>query len=211
MQHRAGVAPLVLGLAMAAGPWGCGASGGPAGSGQNGAGSGMVATSGLMGGGGGATGSTSGSGASGGGSTGSTGGSGASSGDSPDAAGGAPDATGTPDATGGAPDATGGDGSYANPADSVVWLVDNLQTIGSNPSYNLMVVGAPMVIDTPAGKAVQFNGVGDALFVPKQPVDGYAKFTAEVIFRPDIGGAQAQRWFHMAGPGGDNGPTNGSS
>jgi hypothetical protein len=116
----------------------------------------------------------------------------------------------------GADPGTGQNGmGSSNPPDSVVWQVDNLQTIGTNPSYNLTVVGAPMVIDTPAGKAVQFNGVadggaatasvGDALFVPKQPIDGWAAFTAEVIFRPDIGGAQAQRWFHMTGPNLPNG------
>jgi hypothetical protein len=98
-----------------------------------------------------------------------------------------------------------GDGSFTNPADSVVWLVDNLQSIGGagHPAYPIRQVGTPMVIDTPAGKAVQFGGVNDALFVTNQPVNGYKQWTAEVIFRPDAGGAQAQRWFHMQGPGAD--------
>jgi hypothetical protein len=94
-----------------------------------------------------------------------------------------------------------GDGAYVNPPDSVLWLVDNLQSIGGHPVNP--VLGAPTVIDAPGGKAVQFNGVGDALFVNSQPVAGYAKWTAEVIFRPDAGGAQAQRWFHMQASGND--------
>jgi len=207
---------LVLGLAMAAGSWGCGASGGSAGSGQNGTGSGTIAASGLMvggtgaatgSGGGGATGLSGGSGASSGGSTGSTGGSGVPSGDSPDAAGGAPDGAGASGATGGAPDAAGGDASSTNPADSIIWQVDNLVSIGGagHAPYPITKVGAPTVIDTPAGKAVQFGGTNDALFVTNQPLDGLKQWTAEVIFRPDMGGAQAQRWFHIAGPGGANG------
>jgi hypothetical protein len=95
----------------------------------------------------------------------------------------------------------GGDGAYVNPPDSVVWTLDNLQSIGGHPVSK--VLGAPKVIDTPAGKAVEFNGVGDALFVSAEPVAGYAKWTAEVIFRPDAGGAQAQRWFHMQANGSD--------
>jgi hypothetical protein len=59
----------------------------------------------------------------------------------------------------------------------------------------------------PGGKALQFNGIGDALFVNSQPVAGYAKWTAEVIFRPDAGGAQAQRWFHMQASGNDRSPS----
>jgi hypothetical protein len=93
------------------------------------------------------------------------------------------------------------DGGFANPADSIVWPVDNLQSIGGHPVAKIL--GAPMVIDTLGGKAVQFNGVGDALFVNTQPVAGFAQFTLEVIFRPDAGGAQAQRWFHMQAAGSD--------
>jgi hypothetical protein len=130
----------------------------------------------------------------------------------PDAVGGTPGASGAagPDGATGTDGAAkmdgnatgmGGDRSYTNPADSAVWLVDNLQSLGGHPISK--VLGAPMVIDTPAGKAVEFNGVGDALFVNPQPLAGFPKFTVEVIFRPDAGGAQAQRWFHMQGPGND--------
>ena len=59
-----------------------------------------------------------------------------------------------------------------------------------------------MVIDTPAGKAIQFNGMNTSLDVAKNPLDVYTQWTAEVIFRLDTGGPQAQRWFHIAGNGG---------
>jgi hypothetical protein len=85
------------------------------------------------------------------------------------------------------------------PGDSVVWNIDNLQMIGG---FKTTVRGAPMVIDTPGGKAVQFDGNGDALLVDKHPLAGLAQFTVEIIFRPDPGGAPAQRWFHMEETGG---------
>lgn len=90
--------------------------------------------------------------------------------------------------------------AVVNPPDSVVWNIDNTKMIGGLAVTK--VVGNPMVIDTPEGKAMQFNG-NDAIFVGKQPVEGWTKWTTEVIFHPDTGGPGAQRWFHMQGPGGD--------
>ena len=90
-------------------------------------------------------------------------------------------------------------GEVAAPAGAVVWAIDNLQRIGGHATT---VVGAPMVIDTPGGRAVQFDGKDDALFVDKHPLTGLSEFTVEVIFRPDAGGAGAQRFFHMDESGG---------
>jgi hypothetical protein len=53
------------------------------------------------------------------------------------------------------------------------------------------------VIDTPFGKAVEFDGVDDALFIDTHPLAGAETFTWEVIFRPDSKGKPAQRFFHM--------------
>ena len=78
--------------------------------------------------------------------------------------------------------------------DSVTWIFDNLQKVGG---HSVTVLGAPKVIDTPLGKAVQFNGSTDALFFDVHPLAGAEKFTWEVIFRPDSDGPPAQRFFHM--------------
>jgi hypothetical protein len=78
--------------------------------------------------------------------------------------------------------------------DSVTWRFDNLQKIGGHP---VTVLGDPKVIDTPAGKAIQFDGVDDALFFDVHPLAGAEKFTWEVFFRPDSDGPPAQRFFHM--------------
>ena len=77
---------------------------------------------------------------------------------------------------------------------TIVWNFDNLQKIGGLP---VKVEGHPRVIDSPVGKAVEFDGVGDSLFIDQHPLAGAQTFTFEAIFRPD-GGAEAQRWFHLA-------------
>jgi hypothetical protein len=78
--------------------------------------------------------------------------------------------------------------------DSVTWTFDNLSKIGG---HSVTVLGAPKVIDTPLGKAIQFNGSTDALFLEVHPLAGAKEFTWEVIFRPDSDGPPAQRFFHM--------------
>lgn len=74
-----------------------------------------------------------------------------------------------------------------------VWTFDRLDRIGGHPTR---VLGSPRVIDTPIGKATEFDGVDDALFVEVHPLAGAKTFTWEAIFRPD-GGNREQRWFHL--------------
>jgi hypothetical protein len=82
----------------------------------------------------------------------------------------------------------------APPEDSVTWRFDRIDQIGGYPTT---VLGHPRVIQTPAGKAIQFNGVDDAIYVDVHPLAGAETFTWEVIFRPDPGGAAEQRFFHL--------------
>jgi hypothetical protein len=79
------------------------------------------------------------------------------------------------------------------PAQQEVWNFDNLDKIGGHP---ITVLGHPKVIATPLGKAVEFNGVDDALMFDVHPLAGAAQYTWEAIFRPD-GGQAEQRWFHL--------------
>ncbi len=76
-----------------------------------------------------------------------------------------------------------------------VWTFDNLKKIGGAP---VTVLGSPKIIKTPLGKAIQFNGVDDGIFIGKHPLAGAQIFTFEAIFRPESGGAPEQRWFHLA-------------
>ena len=80
------------------------------------------------------------------------------------------------------------------PADSVVWTFDRLDNIGG---HKTTVLGHPRLIDSPVGRAVEFDGVQDALFIENHPLAGAAQFTWEALFRPD-GGEREQRWFHLS-------------
>lgn len=85
-------------------------------------------------------------------------------------------------------------GARQPPADPIIWTFDRLDGIGG---HKTTVLGEPRVIDSPVGKAVEFDGVDDALFVDNHPLAGATSFTWEAIFRPDGGEAQ-QRWFHLS-------------
>ena len=78
---------------------------------------------------------------------------------------------------------------------STIWRFDNIDSIDGHPTH---VLGHPHLIDSPFGKAIEFNGVDDALFVDVHPLAGASTYTWEVIFRPDADGAQAQRFFHLS-------------
>ena len=76
----------------------------------------------------------------------------------------------------------------------ILWNFDNLEAVGGN---SITVLGAPRVIDTPNGKATEFDGKQDGLLVNGLPLTGFDQFTVEVIFRPDADGLKEQRFFHM--------------
>jgi hypothetical protein len=77
---------------------------------------------------------------------------------------------------------------------SEVWVFDQTGAVGGHPTTML---GHPHLIESPYGRATEFNGVDDALFVDAHPLAGVSAFTWEVIFRPDADGAPEQRFFHL--------------
>jgi hypothetical protein len=97
-------------------------------------------------------------------------------------------------------------------AAQTVWKFNNLSRIGG---LTPKVEGAPQLVDSPIGKAVQFNGTDTALFFAGRPLVGAKAFTIEAIFRPE-GGNFEQRWMHIvetdpktgldANPGGTSDP-----
>jgi hypothetical protein len=76
-----------------------------------------------------------------------------------------------------------------------VWMFNKTSALGGHATE---VLGHPQIIDTLIGKAVQFNGIDDAIFVSVHPLAGAQTWTWEVIFRPDADGAPAQRFFHLS-------------
>ena len=94
-------------------------------------------------------------------------------------------------------------GTKLRPPPSEVWRFDSVEKIAGHPTS---VLGHPRVIETPVGRAVEFNGVDDAIYVDVHPLAGAAEFTWEVWFRPDAGGGAEQRFFHLQeqGAGGED-------
>jgi hypothetical protein len=84
---------------------------------------------------------------------------------------------------------------------AVEWRLDNLDTIGARRVTRL---GDPKVVDTPAGKAVEFDGASDALVLDVNPLAGLSRFTVEVLFHPASDGAPEQRFLHFQEAGGES-------
>jgi len=78
--------------------------------------------------------------------------------------------------------------------EQIVWNLDNLKEIGG---FAVEVLGEPKVIETAKGKALEFDGVDDGIFLPVHPLAGWEIFTVEVIFQPYPNGLKEQRFFHM--------------
>lgn len=89
----------------------------------------------------------------------------------------------------------------ADEAKAVTWNLDQLGTIGGN---KVTVVGQPKVIDAPGGKALEFGGVDDGIFLDTNPLAGLKQFTVEVIFKPYADGPKEQRFFHLQESGSEN-------
>jgi arylsulfatase A len=87
-----------------------------------------------------------------------------------------------------------GDTVAVQPSQPEIWTFDRLDNVGG---HKTTVLGNPKIIDSPVGKAVEFDGEDDALFVDNHPLAGAETFTYEAIFRPD-GGPREQRWFHLS-------------
>src|SRR5688572_6738161 len=62
---------------------------------------------------------------------------------------------------------------------SETWTFDRLDRLGT---HKTTLLGQPRVVNTPEGKAIEFDGVDDAIFLEVHPLAGAETFTWEVIF-----------------------------
>lgn len=84
--------------------------------------------------------------------------------------------------------------STPSPAEAVEWRLDSLNVIGG---HTVSAVGAPRVVQTEIGPAVEFDGASDGLFLDTNPLRGLRQFTIEVVFLPAIDGPEEQRFLHI--------------
>jgi hypothetical protein len=82
-----------------------------------------------------------------------------------------------------------------------VWEFNQLDKLGR---HTTTVLGSPQLIETPEGKAIEFDGKGDALFLDTNPLAGLKQFTVEVVFRPSADGPKEQRFFHFQEEGSES-------
>jgi hypothetical protein len=75
---------------------------------------------------------------------------------------------------------------------STVWTLRDVTRVGSHVTE---VVGTPKFAG--ADNAILFDGKGDGIFVPTNPLAGWSAFTIEVRFKPDGSGGEEQRFLHL--------------
>lgn len=76
----------------------------------------------------------------------------------------------------------------------VIWKLDDPARVGGMVTE---VVGAPKITEESGAKALVFDGKGDGVFIPVNPVAGWAQFTIEVLIKPDGSGDEEQRFLHI--------------
>lgn len=64
-------------------------------------------------------------------------------------------------------------------------------------SKNIQTNGNPLLVDSPFGEAVWFDGIDDAVFLNEMPLKSLQEFTVEMIFRPDTNAPFEQRVLHI--------------
>lgn len=75
------------------------------------------------------------------------------------------------------------------------WIVADLI---EGKSGNITIHGNPIVVKSPYGKVVYFDGIDDALFLNQIPLKGAKSFTVEMIFNPSkIDAPFEQRIVHL--------------
>ncbi len=90
--------------------------------------------------------------------------------------------------------------AFASPQDSAAITVWTLRDVSQVAGHATEVLGAPKVSESGGATAIIFDGVGDGVFVPANPLAGWPAFTIEVRFKPD--GAispmqEEQRFLHL--------------
>jgi hypothetical protein len=82
----------------------------------------------------------------------------------------------------------------ARPHHTTNWKLERLI---NTPLQGQTLSGKPELVSAPHGKAVQFNGRDDAVFLDENPLKDLPQFTIEIAIRPDPKGEFEQRYLHI--------------
>jgi hypothetical protein len=72
-----------------------------------------------------------------------------------------------------------------------------LQKILRSHPEGWSILGEPVIVNSPFGKAVQFDGRQDALVFNANPLVNLRSFTIEILMCPDTNGSLQQRFLHF--------------
>ena len=76
----------------------------------------------------------------------------------------------------------------------VIWKLDDPRSVAGLPTE---VLGQPAIGGDAAGKFAIYDGRKDGFIVSANPLEGWATFTVQVLFKPDPDGIPAQRFVHL--------------
>lgn len=76
----------------------------------------------------------------------------------------------------------------------ITWDLNNTGRIGG---YSPTKLGNPVLKIEGRDTAIYFNGINDGLIIPSIPIEGWPRFTIEVLFKPDSDGPIAPRFIHF--------------
>ena len=77
---------------------------------------------------------------------------------------------------------------------TITWYLRDIKQING---FTPVVLGNPVVKVEGKDSSVYFNGINDGLVIPVIPIEGWQKFTIEVLFKPDDDGPTAPRFIHF--------------
>lgn len=77
---------------------------------------------------------------------------------------------------------------------ATVWTLRDASRVGGQTTE---VAGTPKATGAGPDAAIAFDGRGDGIFVPLNPLAGLKAFTIEVRFNPDSSGSEEQRFLHI--------------
>ena len=77
---------------------------------------------------------------------------------------------------------------------TITWYLRDTRQIGG---YKPVVLGNPVTKIEGKDSAIYFNGIDDGIAIPAIPIEGWSKFTIEVLFKPDSDGPIAPRFIHF--------------
>ncbi len=77
---------------------------------------------------------------------------------------------------------------------AITWTLRDITRVGG---LSTEIVGEPKVAGTGPHAAIVFDGQGDGIFVPANPLADLKAFTIEVRFKPAGSGGEEQRFLHI--------------